>query len=247
MTFTIYDDDMAPGSAENNVSGTTLAFSPSSAVPVGKLAILLLASQVDVGLGADTEDTTIGSVSDSKGNTWSRAAECHRNTQRLLAGVYFSVISTQIETSDTITVTFTQAATAKAVTLAAFNITDTPEVVGKDYETATATAYTTTLSGLTSEEHLWIGHNTANSGNSAVIGAKDAAYTSITQGAGTVWSGAAGAGGTGAYLISTGTSETYDNAGPLTNGGRASILVAFHEVAAAVTRRVQTTVSRRRW
>jgi len=235
VAFTIHDDDLAPSTAESGTLGTTLAFSPTSVVPVGKLAVLLATTSPETPLGADLEDGTSTSVTDAKSNTWVRAAEGYRNAQTQVGAVLYSVITTQIETTDTITLTMSANSRAHGVALATFNISggSTIEVAGKDYTIQVNTSYTTTVSGLTSEEHLWIGTHTAAL-TAAQLGAKDSAYTAITQGGAATWgaTGTESAFAGGGYVISTGTSETYDNAGPLTNGGRVTILVAFKEVAA---------------
>ena len=117
MTWTIYNGDMAPSNAEENTSDTSLVFSPTAAVPVDKLAILLFQSDnVDT---TSADNTSFVTVTDTKSNSWLRAAESQYSAggalDGVLAGVYYSIISTQIETSDSITVT--RSATALPVRL----------------------------------------------------------------------------------------------------------------------------------
>ena len=241
MTFTIATNDLAPATFEESVSDTSLAASPTGAVAVGLLAILcVIWDNVD---GTNANDTTILSVADSKGNTWLRAGEAQYSAGAALDGVltavFYSVITTQIETSDTITITSIANGTGKGATLLTFN-RDTSkliEVAGKGYERiANVADYSATVSGLASEEHLWIGVNGMERGP-ANANDKDTAYTLITQGAGASFGHAGGGGDAGigaraAYLISTGTSETYDRTAQ-TACDRCTVLVALREVTPA--------------
>jgi hypothetical protein len=236
MTFTIHDDDLAPATAEEQVSDTTLVFSPTAAVPADKLAILL--AVWDNVNGDNADDTTLLSVGDSKSNTWLRAGEAQFSTgvalDGVLAGIFYSVITTQIETGDTITVTSTANGTAKGCALATFN-RDTGKVinvVGVGYERIAASAvYSASVSGLASEEHLWIGTNAVEADRD-VANNKDATFNNILQGGSGAW-GPGGAdianvGGRGGYKIATDTGETYDNTAQSTRD-RVTILVAFNE------------------
>jgi hypothetical protein len=237
MTFTIATNDLAPSTAEEQTSDTTLAFSPTATVAVDRLAILpVVWDNVST---ANADDTTFLSVSDTKSNTWTRAAECQYSAGGVLdgvmAGLFYSVITTDILTSDTITITSTAVGTAKGCTLATFNrdTSKTVGVAGKGYQRVAASAsYTATVSGLTSEEHLWIGVN-AMENDATNTNQTDASYTLITQGAtnsfGTTGLGDVNVGARAAYLISTGTTETYDRAS-LSTQDRATLLVAFREI-----------------
>jgi hypothetical protein len=236
MTFTIYNADMAPSTADEMVLDTTLAFLPTAAVPVDKLAVLPVVW--DNPTTPDADDTTILSVSDSKGNTWLRAGEAQYSPgialDGILAGIFYSVITTQIETTDTITITSTDPGTAKGCTLASFN-RDTAKVVGvagRGYQrVAASNAYTVTVGGLANEEHLWVGLNGMEADSGSTNGA-DTTYTIINQGGvgsfGPTGGSATNVGGRSAYKISTGTTETYDRA-TLSTQDRCTVLVAFNE------------------
>jgi hypothetical protein len=244
MAFSVHTNNLAPSTAEESASDTTLAFAPTAAVPVGKLAIIPVVWDNVNGTNAD--DTTILSASDTKGNTWTRAAECQYSAgvalDGVLVGCLYSTISTQIETSDTITITSTANGTAKGCTLATFNYdtSKTLAVAGKGYErVAAAAAYSAAVSGLASEEHLWIGVNGMElaSTNTNTV---DSTFTTITQGGLSEFgTGAGGVGGRAGYKIATDTGETYDRT-TLATADRATLLVAFREVAGGggiVTRR----------
>lgn len=236
MAFTIHANALAPTTAEEKVDDAALAFSPTGAVPVAKLAILpVVWDNVN---GTSANDTTILSAADSKGNTWIRAAECQFSAGAALDGVLvgclYSVISTQIETTDTITITSTANGTSKGATLVTFNrdTAKTIAVAGKGYERITAAAaYSAAVAGLTSEEHLWIGINGMELGSTNTNGV-DTTFTTILQGASSEF-GTADPNGIGAragYKIATDTGETYDRA-TLVTADRATLLVAFREVA----------------
>lgn len=247
MTFSVHTNDLAPASAEEMVSDTTLAFSPTVAVPINKLAIIPVVWDNVSTLNSD--DTTFLSVADTKSNTWTRAAEAQYSAGGSLDGVmvgcFYSTIATQIETTDTITITSTAVGTAKGCTLITFNYdtSKTIAVAGKAYErVAASAAYTVTVSGLSSEEHLWIGVNgmeaDANNTNTT-----DSTFTVITQGTtalfGPTGGGATNVGARAGYKIATDTGETYDRT-TLSAQDRATLLVAFREVAGGgpvVTRR----------
>jgi hypothetical protein len=241
MTFTVGTNSLAPTTAEESTSDTALAFSPIATVAGGLLAVLpVVWDNVD---GTNADDTTKLSVSDTKGNTWIRAGEAQYSAgsalDGVLTGVFYSVISTSILTSDTITITSTANGTGKGATLVTFNrdTGKTISVAGKGYErVSNALAYTVTVSGLASEEHLWIGVNGMERGP-ANVNTIDATFTQITQDTDTAFGhagggGDAGIGGRAGYKIATGPSETYDNTG-LTQCDRCTALVAFVEVAPA--------------
>jgi hypothetical protein len=236
VAFSIHANDLAPSTAEESVSDITLAFSPTAAVPVDKLAVIL--AVWDNVNGDNADDTAILSVGDTKSNVWATAAECQYSAgvalDGVLVGVYFSQITTQIETTDTLTITSIANGTAKGATLVTFNrdTTETVVVAGKGYQRVAASAeYTAAVSGLTEEEHLWIGVNGMEAAQSNVNNS-DSTFTLITQGAGAAFGtdagGGAGVGARAAYKIAVGTAETYDRA-TLFAADRATLLVAFRE------------------
>jgi hypothetical protein len=235
MTFTINDADI--GGANEQVSDTTLAFSPTSAVAVNQLAILLVTwDNVD---GTNADDTTFLSVADTKSNAWFRAGEAQFSAgsalDGVLNGIFYSVITTQIEVTDTITITSTANGTSKGCALASFNrdSAKTIEVVGQaSQRQAAVTSYSVSVGPLTSEEHLWIGQN-CREGDRNGTNTIDSTFTAILA-AGAAWGGTGGGtgnvGGRGGYKISTSTGETYD-ATALASSDRCDQLVAFREIA----------------
>lgn len=244
MAFTIHDADMAPSTAEALLAGATLAFSPTSAVPVDKLAVLFAVWDNTDGTNAD--DTTFLTVTDSKGHTWIRAGEGQYSAgvalDGVLAGIFYTLVTTQIETTDTITITHSSAlGVAKGATLTAFN-RDTAkgvQVAAKGYQrVAASTSYNVVISGLSSAPRLWVGHN-AIENSSDQLNTRDTAYTVIQQAAANGWGPFLGSpstahvGGRGGYLIQTGTGQDYNNSA-LLSADRATVLVGFEEVALPV-------------
>jgi hypothetical protein len=237
MAFTIHTNNLAPTTFEESVSDTTLAASPTAAVPVGKLAVVLVVwDNVDTDNAEDTDKLT---VSDTQSNAWARAGEAQYSAggvlDGVLAGIFYSVITTQIETTDTITITSSANGTGKGATLLTFNRDTSKSIVvaGKGYQRiAGSDAYTVTVSGLPSEEHLWIGVNGMERGPASVNGA-GLGYTLITQGTDSAFGAAGGGGdlGIGAragYKIATDTGETYA-ATALALCDRCTVLIAFRE------------------
>jgi len=238
MTFTIHDADLAPSTAESSTSTTTLAFSPTSAVPVDKLAVLVCVFDNPDGTNAD--DTSKMAVSDNRGNGWNKGYESSFSPGGVAEdgcanGIYYSVITTQIEVTDTITVTFSAAITFKGCTLATFNRDPAQSiaVAGAAAERVNGTAYTVTVGSLTSEPHLWIGQNGMERTPTDTNGVDPSwAGTPLTQGGGSNWGAGSGTsaaiGARAAYLIETSTTQTYDNT-TLGGADRCTVLVAFRE------------------
>jgi len=236
VAFTIHTNPLAPSTAEEMVSDTTLAFLPTAAVPVDKLAILLgVWDNVDTDNAEDTDKLT---PSDTQSNAWARAGEAQYSPggvlDGVLAGIFYSVITTQIETTDTITITSSANGTAKGATLLTFN-RDTSKLIvvaGKGYQrVAASAAYSASVSDLPSEEHLWVGIN-AMEADPNNTNTQDATFTVILQGAGSNFGPTGGAdtnvGARAGYKIATDTGETYNNTALIT-ADRCTILVAFRE------------------
>lgn len=106
------------GTASNKTSGTTISLSPTGNISVGNLLIVAVAAD---NLSATTPTFTF---SDSKSNTWTTEVQGAVNATAA-AGASGAIgacyITTQITTTDTITVTLSGAVTAKAVQLLEFS------------------------------------------------------------------------------------------------------------------------------
>ena len=240
VTFTVDVADAANNTAEEKVSDTVLTFSPTSNITSGKLAIVFaVMDNVDT---TSSDDTTKLTVTDTDGHTWTRAAEGQLSSggalDGLVAGIYYTITTTTISTSDTITITAIANATAKGGHLSSFNIGggSTVSVAGKAYQRVTATGtYTVTLSGLAGgTEYLWIGTNAHESSDGGTNNVDTIDFTQINHaGVGDAWgtSGGSDVSARAGYRIATETTNTYNTSGNAVTD-RVSILVAFQENAA---------------
>lgn len=108
----------ARGSAVSNANGTTLSVNPSANIVVGE--VLLAAS------ASDNDQTTDGvsslhTISDSKGNTWYKITEYTEtdgaSNDGVTVSLWGSLITTQINTTDTVTLTLGASKTDKILTI----------------------------------------------------------------------------------------------------------------------------------
>lgn len=157
----------ARGSAVSNASGTTLSVSPSANLVVGKVIFVSCVS--------DNNQTTDGastfhSVSDTDGHTWTKISEWTETDGAADDGVTVSLFATkvvtQIDTTDSITLTLGAAKTDKIITIleTTFDAGNTfaVEQVGIGQGSLTAA-----VSSLTSREYLLIGVGGAEGEDSA--------------------------------------------------------------------------------
>ena len=106
------------GSAVSDASSTTVTVTPAANLTAGKLVVV--ASMSD---NNDTADgaTTFHSISDSKSNTWTRVSEYTETDGAADDGstvsIFATKITTQIDTTDTITLTLGTAKTDKIITV----------------------------------------------------------------------------------------------------------------------------------
>lgn len=97
------------GSAANASGGTTATLSVGLAVPVGAMVIVAVVSP----------QASVSSLTDSAGNTWS-SDEGYYAGQGAELGLWRSVLTTALTTSDTITVDFSASASVYDVVALAF-------------------------------------------------------------------------------------------------------------------------------
>jgi len=148
------------GSANAKASATTISVSPTAALAVD--SIIIVRGCTDNGSGDVGGESNRHSVSDSKGNTWTKIRE-HNSGGGAASGVigslFISKITTQIETTDTVTLTIDIAVSARAVGLEEFSVAagKTYSVIGVNGANGSSTAPTVTLSGLAAATHLFLG------------------------------------------------------------------------------------------
>ena len=150
----------ARGSAVSNTSATTINDLPSANITVGKILFVSVTSDnIQTTSGASTNHT----LSDTKGNTWNKVFELTSSAGAANDGsttsLWWSKITTEILTTDSITATF-----SSAVVDAIISLVETTVGAGKtvDFETnyteaLSGTSISRALSGLTSREYLFFG------------------------------------------------------------------------------------------
>jgi hypothetical protein len=219
------------GTATSKTSGTTLTATVSANVAAGDILIVIIAKD-NTGT-TDGDFAEVSGVSDSKGNTYTKAKEFTNGQGGAGSGatvsVWFSKITTALGTTDTVTASFASAITAKAMTLAEFSVAAgaTLQVAASGATAGDAVStLSTSITGLASAQYLFIAGD-AYEGTCATK-TESAGFTSIPS-AGTTGGGAA----TnmcvyGAYQIATATGATYS---PTFSAAAdiAQVLVAFQE------------------
>ena len=201
------------GSGNNKVSGTTLTFNPTDNINVGQICLVLASS--DNYTTVDNTETTQHTITDSKGNTWSKIKEKTKTSGSAADGVthssWWSKITTQILTTDTIQLTLANAVTSKCLGAFVFSITGSAvSLVGANSTVGTGTTLpSTTLSDLTSAEYLWVG-SIGTEGPNGDTFTQDGDYANNTS-FGTTGSSAAGnVSCRFGSRIYTGTTDTYN-------------------------------------
>jgi hypothetical protein len=148
------------GTANSIVNGAVLSMSPTQAIPVGSIALCTSGfDNITVADGATTDCV----VTDSVGNTWELLDEYTNGAAGAGLGVgrsqWFTKVTTEIGTSDTITMTLTAAVDSRAMAVAEVTVGSgmTVEVAGEDNSNIniTGTAPSTTIGALASQEYLF--------------------------------------------------------------------------------------------
>jgi hypothetical protein len=150
----------ARGSNTSNTNGTTLSVSPSANLLVDEIVFFSVTTDniatVD---GASTNH----SVADSQGNTWNKVFEVTETdgagNDGSTTSLWWSRISTQIGTGDSVTATFSNTISDKVISLVEVTVGAGKTVAFETGYTASVsgTSLSHTLSGLTSREYLFFG------------------------------------------------------------------------------------------
>jgi hypothetical protein len=202
----------------------------------GELGVIVLA--LDNTNTSDGDQNIVSSVTDSAGNTWSKAAE-HQNGQSgqtlpggTICSIWYVVATSTLNSGGTISVSFAANLDARAATHWAFTkgASTTISVGGANTVQGDGINLPSlTLSGLTSREYLWIrGSSCETSSDSYVASTNFTAFT-VTNAKSTGGASATNQCARGEYRIATATSQTTDP--DQGNFDSASILVAFYEAA----------------
>lgn len=223
------------GTANSITSDTTLALTPTVTLEVGNLALLVIsADNVAVGTSPVAEFghklANVASVTDTGSNVWYKLGEITGN-QAAAGGqavcLYYSIITTQLTTSSTVTVTFGAAIASKAASGWEFTVGGSALAVERIRFRAVAAADppSMTLDDLPSREYLFFRARASETDSTAWTATTD--FTGITNA--TADAGAAGVGSTanGEFRIITSTSQTSDPTKASSDG--ADIFIALWE------------------
>jgi hypothetical protein len=166
----------ARGSAVDIVNDTTIAVSPDANLTVGKLVVVTLATK---NIATVDGASSTHSLADTNNHVWNKATE-QTETEAGAAGdgstisVWWTIVTTQIGTGDSITGTTTSATAEKIITImeATFDTTKTIQV----YQVGVGpNAIAATVSSLPSREYFLVGAHAAEGSDAAKT--NDADYT----------------------------------------------------------------------
>ena len=226
----------ALGTGQNKTAGqTSFTITTSAVAEVGNIVIVKIATDDCANVESDRTDY---SVSDSAGNTYTRAKEyVHGKTTGLdgaQVGIFYSVVTTELASSGTITISHPTTPTARAASAWEFSkgagttlaVEQATHLTGDAADPAAIS-----LSSMTSREYLLL-WALATEGPATETTTQDADYTS-TGGNGTTGGGVAtNMRISGGYRIATLTADTVDASTSVARD-HVQILVAIYEVGGA--------------
>jgi hypothetical protein len=209
-----FENFVTLGSAQNKTSQTTISFTVGSTGAAADALLLVLIGSDNVET-ADSEDgSDISSVSDSKGNTYARAKTFTNGQGAVRAGVtvgiYYSKLTSELVTGDTVTVTFSEAVTAKVMSVARVQIDTGKDVAiaGTDVQADDeADPSEISISGLTSRDYLFV-YAIARESNIPV--SNDLDYSAFNSNQTSVGAANTNIALAGAARILTGTGDSVD-------------------------------------
>ncbi len=220
----------------NETSQTSTAFPISSATAADELGVIAIA--LDNLATTDGQTSNVTSVSDSKGNTWNKLGE-YTNTVGGAAAdgatiaVWYSVFSSALTTSDTVTANYSSSVVAKAAMAWSYTkgasttvaLAGSLQVLGND----NSDAGSMTVSGLTNGEYLFF--RAIASETNTVGSTPTSSYTSFNVESGNGGSEKGHVNLNIEFIILTGTSSTSDPTMGDTSADRASVFMALKETA----------------
>ena len=220
------------GATSDIVAGTSITHAVTVLAAIGSIVIVVVAK--DNASTTDGNTNEITSVTDSVGNTWTKAREFCNGQGAANAGctvaVFYSRLTSQLsvgDPQDTITANFSDSRTASA--LSAWNFSGTAISVsgGADLANDGAEPGSMSISGIPSAQYLFLRGIAVET--APIIGlTPTTSYTALTEAAGGI--GAAGLAIQGEFRILTATGDTSDPLGEVADN--ASVFVAFKESAA---------------
>lgn len=148
------------GSGTSNSAGTTVVVNPTEAIPVGTMLVARCVSDNAATSDGETSEHTVDS---SPAHDWVKLREQCEAGAGANAGVTVSLwatkITTQLETTDTVTLTLSDTRTAKAIGLLVVDLNPdrTFALAGDEGATGASTTPSVTLGSLASALYLFLG------------------------------------------------------------------------------------------
>lgn len=228
-------------SAGSQILGVTMTRN----LTVGEIAFLYVGADSDA---SGSNPTSFTSVSDNSGNTWTKVREAQQRIASLngcLGALYWSIITTQLSTSQLVNTTFSNGSPVMKVgAVRSFSVGGGNTVDYADHDSGQATNYlantgtsgavTTPASGnlgTPSLGRLWIGLEVTET--KVTTGTADADYTHGAAVATTSGTDSNNVRLRWGFRLSTITTDTYTGQTGATSTERVVILAAFDEFAVA--------------
>lgn len=223
------------GTANSTTSDTTLALTPTVTLEVGNLALLVIAADnVAAGTSPNSEfgfkNSNVSSVTDTGSNTWHKLGEVtgvQSSAGGAAVALYYSIITTQLTTGSTVTVTFGSAIACKAASGWEYTIGGSNLAVERIRFRGTAAADppSMTLDDLPSREYLIFRARATETNNTAFTNTTN--YTAITNAVANTGTLLTSMAADGEFRIVTATTETSDPTKTAADG--ADIMIALWE------------------
>jgi len=226
--------------AGNGSSSSTLAFSPIVTWTAGNLFLLCIVfDNVSTTVSNSNDCTGVTDNTAGGGNTWSKA---HERTQSngaaadgVTVAVFYSKLTNNITTSDTITVQFSASVTDKISVAAEFTIGGTPSLeTTKDQHSLAGNGYGSNVIGsLSSIERLYAMYGGKESNSVNALDALSTSFSALSNARSR--NNAAAVRTSGEYRINTSTGET-SNPTHTISADTASVFIAISEATAGTLR-----------
>ena len=221
------------GATSDIAAGTSITHAVTATAATGSIVVVVVAK--DNASTSDGNTNEITSVTDTVGNTYTKAREFCNGQGAANAGatvaVFYSRLGAQIgpleDPASTITANFSDSRTASAISVWNFSGTAITLAGGADLANDGEEPGSMSVSGMASAQYLFVRGIAVET--APIIGlTPTTSYTALTEAAGGI--GAAGLAIQGEWRILTATGDTSDPLGEVADN--ASVFVAFKEAAA---------------
>jgi hypothetical protein len=202
------------GNTANATSSTTIALTTTAALESGNIGVCVIgADETTTGTTDGTGNANFTSVTDSASNTWVEATEyCNMQTATTNNGacvaIYYTKATSTVNSGGTITATFLNSTTAKAISCWEFTggtVSLTAGTTGAAYD-ATDPGALSVATGV-NREHLFVRASACESGSTSTHTAT-ATFQEFAYGTSQAGSGTGGMGVRGEYKIETAATST---------------------------------------